>query len=79
MTRRWRLGSSGGSRSVAQLSGVAEATATIMAQVGAEEPPLRAIPALPVTRGNVLDAYPAVPERPVPPGFRQAVHTAEPQ
>jgi hypothetical protein len=50
-----------------------------MAQVGAEEPPLRAIPALPVTRGNVLDAYPAVPERPVPPGFRQAVHTAEPQ
>jgi hypothetical protein len=58
---------------------VAEATATIMALVGAEVPPLRAIPAPPVTRLNVLDAYRAVWDRPVPPELQQAVDAAEPR
>jgi hypothetical protein len=58
---------------------VAEATATIMAPVGAEVLPRVAIPALPVTRASVLDAYPAALDRPVPPELQQAVHTAEPR
>jgi ribose transport system substrate-binding protein len=40
--------------------GVAEATATIMALLGDEPPPWVALPALSVTRRNVLEAYEAV-------------------
>ncbi len=52
--------------------GVAEATATIMALVGAEPPAWVALPAVPVTRDNVLDAYEAVWHRPAPPALRGA-------
>jgi hypothetical protein len=58
---------------------VAEAMATIMAPVRAEVPSWVAIPALPVSRASVLDAYQAAWDRPVPPELQQAVHTAEPR
>lgn len=57
--------------------GVAEATATIMALVGAEPPPWVALPALPVTSDNVLEAYPAVWHQPVPLELRQAIDAAD--
>lgn len=52
--------------------GVAEATATIMALVGAQPPPWVALPALSVTRENVLDAYRAVWHRPPSADLRDA-------
>lgn len=52
--------------------GVAEATATVMALVGAEPPPWVALPALSVTRANVLDAYEAVWHRRAPAELREA-------
>jgi ribose transport system substrate-binding protein len=56
--------------------GVAEATAAIMALVGAETPAWVALPAVPVTRDNVLEAYEAVWHRPAPPTLRRAFKTA---
>ena len=56
--------------------GVAEATAVIMALVGAETPAWVALPAVPVTRDNVLQAYEAVWHRPAPPALRRAFETA---
>jgi ribose transport system substrate-binding protein len=56
--------------------GVAEATATIMALVGAEPPPWVALPALAVTRENVLAAYEAVWHRSAPPELQRAVASA---
>jgi len=56
--------------------GVAEATAAIMALVGAETPPWVALPALSVTRENVLDAYRAVWHRPVPEDLQLAFDSA---
>jgi hypothetical protein len=50
-----------------------------MALVGAKVPPLRAIPAPAVTRVNVLDAYRAVRDRPIPPELQQAVDAATPR
>lgn len=57
--------------------GVAEATATIMALVGAEPPPWVALPALSVTRENVLDAYRAVWHRPPPAELVRAFNAAD--
>ena len=57
--------------------GVAEATATIMALVGAETPPWVAIPALSVTRDNVLDAYEAVWHQPAPADLRSACEATD--
>ncbi|HSW42221.1 MAG TPA: substrate-binding domain-containing protein [Patescibacteria group bacterium] len=57
--------------------GAAEATATIMALVGAEPPPWVALPALSITRENVLDAYRAVWHRPPPAGLRRASESAD--
>lgn len=58
--------------------GVAEATATIMALVGAEPPPWVVLPALSVTRSNVLDAYPAVWHQPAPADLQRAFDAADP-
>ncbi len=57
--------------------GVAEATATILALVGAETPPWVAIPALSVTRENVLDAYEAVWHQPAPADLRAAFEATD--
>lgn len=59
--------------------GVAEATATIMALVGAEPPPWVALPALPVTRANILDAYTRVWHRPVPEELQRAFEDGSPE
>ena len=59
--------------------GVAEATATIMALVGAETPPWVALPALSVRRANVLEAYEAVWHRPAPAELQRAFDAAEPR
>ncbi len=53
--------------------GAAEATVTIMALVGEEPPPWVALPALAVTRSNVLEAYEAVWHLPPPEELRQAL------
>lgn len=55
--------------------GVAEATAAIMALAGGEPPPWIAMPALPVTRDSVLDAYAAVWRVPPPTILREAYET----
>jgi ribose transport system substrate-binding protein len=59
--------------------GVAEATAAIMALAGAEPPPWVVLPALSVTRSNVLEAYPAVWHQPVPAELQLAFDTADPR
>jgi ribose transport system substrate-binding protein len=59
--------------------GVAEATATVMALVGAEPPPWVALPALSVTRVNVVEAYQAVWHQPVPADLRRAYDSAKSQ
>ena len=53
--------------------GVAEATTAIMALVDQEPPPWIALPGLPVTRSNILEAYSAVWHRPAPPNLIAAV------
>ena len=58
--------------------GVAEATAAIMALVGADTPAWVALPAVPVTRENVLEAYEAVWHRPAPPALQRAFAGGEP-
>jgi ribose transport system substrate-binding protein len=55
--------------------GVAEAMATVMALVGNEPPPWIALPALSVTRGNVLAAYQAVWHQPAPPELLGALES----
>jgi ribose transport system substrate-binding protein len=59
--------------------GVAEATATIMALVGAEPPPWVALPALSVTRRNVVEAYETVWHQAAPAALRLAADASEPQ
>ena len=57
--------------------GVAEATATIMALVGAEPPPWVALPALSVTRRNVVEAYETVWHQPAPADLRAACEATD--
>ncbi len=52
--------------------GVAEAMVTIMSLVNEEPPPWVALPALSVTRRNVLEAFEAVWHEPAPPELRSA-------
>lgn len=52
--------------------GVAQAIATILALIGREPPTWVALPALPVTRASVLDAYRAVWRREPPPELAEA-------
>ena len=52
--------------------GVAEALATILTLSGMEPPPWIAVPALAVTRSNVLEGYELVWHVPAPPELRQA-------
>jgi ribose transport system substrate-binding protein len=54
--------------------GVAEALATIMALAGEEPPPWIAMPALAVTRSNVVEAYEAVWHASAPPELVAALH-----
>ncbi len=58
------------------VSVAAEATAAIMALVGAEAPAWVALPAFPVTRANVLEAYEAIWHRPAPPALRRVFEAA---
>jgi ribose transport system substrate-binding protein len=55
--------------------GVAEATAAIMALAGDEPPPWVVLPALPVTRDNLIDAYQAVWHEPATDHLRGIVHS----
>jgi ribose transport system substrate-binding protein len=52
--------------------GVAVATATIMSLLGREPPPWVALPGLPVTRSNVVEAYQVVWHAPAPPKLIEA-------
>jgi ribose transport system substrate-binding protein len=56
--------------------GVAEATAAIMALAGEEPPTWIALPALAVTRRNVVEAYESVWHRPAPADLRDALTRA---
>jgi ribose transport system substrate-binding protein len=59
--------------------GVAEATAVIMALAGQEPPPWIALPALGVTRRNVLEAYEVVWHEAPPPELRRAYEEGAPE
>ena len=56
----------GGGAQLPYDQGVAEATAAIMALVGEQPPPWIALPAMPVTRSNVVAAYEAIWHRKAP-------------
>ena len=58
--------------------GEAEAMAAIMALAGDEPPAWIALPALAVTRDNVIDAYQAVWHEPAPPSLGEALTTETP-
>jgi ribose transport system substrate-binding protein len=58
--------------------GVAEATAAIMALAGDEPPPWIVLPAMPVTRDNLIDAYQAVWHEPATDELREIVDSVAP-